>query len=138
LDPVYEELPGITSNEYQIDLLKYWCPPRIANGCSFLSAVKLGLRKGYIPLACTGNITFIRKDLVTKLKEFPYRISDNPYDYIDLYTHLVLWDNKWHTCSGLILNTAIRDYYLKFKVKEINIDWLSMRMEEIMIATASL
>ncbi len=89
-DPVFEELPGVPSKEYNIDLLKLWCPSRVACGCSFISAIELGLKKGYIPVAYTGNITFVRKDLVHKLIEFPYIISDNPHDYIPLYTHLVL------------------------------------------------
>lgn len=131
-DPVYEELPGSPSREYNIDVLVQWHPSRIALGCSFISAVKLGLKKGYIPVAYTGNITFVRKDLVQKLKEFPCKISDDPYDYITLYTHLALWGDKWKTNTGLILNVAIRDYYLEFKRKHIDMDWLSIRMRQIL------
>lgn len=131
-DPVYEELPRNTSVEYNKDLLKQWYAGRVALGCSFISAIDLGLKKGYIPVAYTGNITFVRKDLVHKLKEFPYTISDDPYDYLSLYTHLVLWGNKWYTNTGLILNVAIRDYYLKFKRKHIDIDWLNARMQQIL------
>jgi len=131
-DPIYEELPGSTSDEYNIDLLQQWCPPRVASGSSFISSVSLGLKKGYIPVSFTGNITFVRKDLVHKLKEFPYTVSDNPYDYITLYTHLVLWGDTWKTNTGLILNVAIRDYYLKFKKKHIDIGWLQERMDQIL------
>ncbi|MDR3645990.1 MAG: hypothetical protein P4L22_00430 [Candidatus Babeliales bacterium] len=131
-DPVFEELPGKPSSEYNIDLLKQWHPARIAAGCSFISAITLGLNKGYIPVSYTGNITFVRKDLVTKLHEFPYTISDNPYDYITLYTHLCLWGDKWKTNTGLILNIAIRDYYLKFNKKFIDLDWLKLRMNQIL------
>lgn len=131
-DPIFEELPGKPSDQYNIDLLKQWCPARLAAGCSFISAVSLGLKKGYIPLAYTGNITFVRKDLIHKLVKFPYKISDNPYDYITLYTHLSLWADKWKTNACLILNVAIRDYYLKFKKKYINLDWLNKRMHQIL------
>ena len=131
-DPIYEELPGNTATEYNLDLLKQWHPARIAVGCSFISAIKLGLSKGYIPLSYTGNITFIRKDLIHKLQDFPYIISDNPYDYITLYSHLVLWGDKWMTNTGLILDVAIRDYYLQFKKNYIDVDWLKIRMREIL------
>ena len=132
-DPIYEELPGNPSNEYNVDLLKQWYPARIAVGCSFISAVKLGLKKGYIPVAFTGgNIIFIRKDLIHNLKEFPYKISEDPYDYITLYNHLILLGNKWMTNTGLILNVAIRDYYLKFKRKRIDGDWLNAKMRQIL------
>ena len=130
-DPIYDELPRKRSNEYNLDLLNQWDQSRVACGCSFISAVKLGLKKGYIPIAYTGNLTFVRKDLIHKLKEFPYKISDDPYDYITLYTHLALWRNKWYTNTVLILNAAIRDYYLKFSVKNIDLDWLNLRMREI-------
>ena len=131
-DPVYEELPHNPSHEYNIDLLRQWFPERVALGCSFIAAVSLGLKKGYIPVSYTGNIIFVRKDLVHQLKEFPYIVSDNPYDYLPLYTPLVLWGNKWYTNTGLILNVAIRDYYLKFKRKYIDIEWLKVRMSEIL------
>jgi hypothetical protein len=131
-DPVYEELPGKTSTEYNIDLLKQWHSTRPAKGCSFISAVTLGLKKGYIPVSYTGNLIFVRKDLVHKLKEFPYKISENPYDYLNLYTHLVLWKNNWHTNMCLIFNVAVRDYYMTFKRKHIDLDWLRDRMNEIL------
>ena len=131
-DPVYDELPRRPSIEYNIDLLKQWYPRRVALGCSFISAVRLGLKKGYIPVSYTGNIIFVRKDLIHALKQFPYKISDDPYDYLTLYSHLVMWNNKWHTNSGLILNVAIRDYYLKFKRKHIDVEWIKSRMNEIL------
>jgi hypothetical protein len=131
-DPVYNELPKKPSKEYNIDLLAQWYPARIALGCSFISAVTLGLSKGYIPVSFTGNIIFVRKNLVNQLKEFPYVVSDDPYDYLHLYTHLALWDNKWYTNTGLILNVAIRDYYLTFKRKHIDLEWLQTRMRQIL------
>jgi len=131
-DPVYEELPGKPSNEYNLDPLKLWFPNRIACGCSFMSGVRLGLQKGYIPVSYTGNITFVRKDLIPQLTEFPYIISDDPYDYLTLYTSLALWGDQWHTNTGLILNEAIRDYYLKFHKKFIDLDWLNERMTQIL------
>jgi hypothetical protein len=131
-DPVYEELPRFPSTKHNRYLLKEWQPDRIAMGCSFMSGVMLGLKKGYVPVAYTGNITFVRRDLVAKLREFPYLVSDNPYDYLKLYTHLVLWNNTWMTNTGLILNVAIRDYYLQHKRAYIDIDWLNCRMREIL------
>jgi hypothetical protein len=131
-DPIYEELPHIPAQEYNKDLLKEWNPGRIAIGSSFISMVSLGLTKGYIPVSFTGNIIFVRKDLVHKLKEFPYQISTDPYDYITLYTHIMHLGNTWKTNTGLILNVAIRDYYLTFKRKCIDIHWLTKRMHQIM------
>ncbi|MES2122078.1 MAG: hypothetical protein V4492_04785 [Chlamydiota bacterium] len=129
-DPVFDELPRRPSHEYNIDPLKVWCPSRIAQGCSFISAIKLGIKKGYVPVSFTGNLTFVRKDLVHQLKEFPYLVSDNPYEYLPLYTHLVLWGNKWYTNTGLILNVAIRDYYLTHQQKWIDPAWLKTRIAE--------
>jgi hypothetical protein len=100
-------------------------------GCSFISAIKLGLKKGYIPVSFTGNLTFVRRDLVEKLKEFPYKISEDPYDYVDLYTHLSMWNNDWFTNNGLMVNTAIRDYFLLTKRKYIDVEWLHKRVYEI-------
>ncbi len=131
-DPVYDELPGQPSNEYNRDLLREWYPGRVACGCSFISAVKLGLKKGYIPISYTGNVIFVRGDLIHLLKEFPYKISGDPYDYLTLYSHLALWGNVWKTNTALILSVAIRDYYLKYKTKNINIEWLDLRMDQIL------
>lgn len=131
-DPVFDELPRVPSLQYNVDLLGQWEPTRIAQGCSFISAVKLGLRKGYIPVAFTGNITFVRKDIAGQLRDFPYVISEDPYDYIFLYNPLIQWGDKWYTNTGLILNTAIRDYYLTFKKKFIDIVWLNQRMRQIL------
>ena len=130
-DPIFDELPKRPSNEYNIDLVKQQIPSRVALGCSFISAIKLGLKKGYIPVSFTGNLTFVRRDLVEKLKEFPYKISEDPYDYVDLYTHLSMWNNDWFTNNVLLVNTAIRDYFLLTKRKYINIEWLHKRVYEI-------
>jgi len=66
------------------------------------------------------------------LKEFPYKVSNDPYDYITLYSHLALWKNKWYTNTGLILNVAIRDYYLQFKQKHIDTNWLNTRVLQVL------
>lgn len=131
-DPVFEEFPGKPCQEYNVDLLKKYGPDKVAIGCSFMPTIKLGLKKGYVPIAFTGNITFVRKDIVHKLKEFPYIISENPYDYLKLYTHLCLWYNTWYTNNGLIMNTAIRDYYLAHETKTIDVEWINMRMKQIL------
>jgi|GEM_PF-746021 len=130
-DPVCDELPGHPS-KVTPDILKRWNPVRVGVGCSFLAGVKLGLKKGYIPVAYTGNIVFVRKDLIHKLTEFPYVVSNDPYDYLTLYTHLVLWKNSWMTNTGLIVNVALRDYYLKYRRQDVDITWLNKRMDEIM------
>jgi len=130
-DPVFDELPRKPSTEYNIDLLKQQIPGRVALGCSFISGVKLGLNKGYIPVSFTGNIIFVRKDLIEQLKIFPYKISNNPNDYISLYTPLSMWENDWYTNNTLYVNKAIGDYYLSTNKKEINIEWLNKRVKEI-------
>ena len=105
----------------------------IACGTSFLQLVKLGLQKGYIPVSFTGNITFVDKDLITKLKEFPFKISEDPYDYVDLYTNLCLWgpgNNNWVTNSILMFNTAIRNYFKIHGEKKIDYDWIRNHLAE--------
>jgi hypothetical protein len=131
-DPIFDELPKRPSTAHNIDLLRQQIPTRVAQGCSFISAVKLGLQKGYVPVSFTGNIIFVRRDLVENLREFPYKLSDNPYDYITLYTHLCMWGNEWYSNDGLMVNAAIRDYYLSTKRMFIDIDWLRNRVNEIM------
>ena len=130
-DPVYEEAPGHPSSEYNRDLLQSGSG-HVACGCSFNSAIKLGLEKGYVPISYTGNLTFVRGDLAHKLKEFPHKISSDPYDYLTLYSHLALWGDQWKTNTGLILNMAIRDYYLEFRTKNIDIEWINMRVDQIL------
>jgi|SRR5579872_3637292 len=132
-DPVFDELPDNHCPQYNVDPLQFWASSRVAKGCSFISAVRLGLQKGYIPVSFTGNLIFVRKDLINKLKEFPHKISDDPYDYITLYTQLALWKDTWTTNSGLVLNTAIRDYYLLFNKKYVDVDWIQQRMSQIML-----
>ncbi len=131
-DPIIEELPSAPQKEYRIDPLREWFPGKVGAGSSFISTVRLGLTKGYIPVSYTGNLTFVRQDLVHNLKEFPYKISQDPYDYLTLYTHLALWDNQWYTNTALILNVAIRDHYLQFKEKQFDFDWVNARMNEIL------
>jgi hypothetical protein len=131
-DPIFDELPKIPSSEYNIDLLKNQNSTRVALGCSFISAIKLGLSKNYIPVSFTGNIIFIRKDLTYNLKDFPYKISENAYDYIYLYTHLSLWDNSWYTNYGLLVNVSIRDYFILTGKKEINIEWIKNNIDKIL------
>ena len=130
-DPIFDELPKRPATSYNIDLLHQQIPYRGAEGCSFISAIKLGLEKGYIPVAFTGNLTFVRRDLVDKLKDFPYKISDNPYDYVTLYTNLSMWNNEWFSNNILIVNMAIRDYYILTKRMYIDVEWLRNRMNEI-------
>ena len=72
-----------------------------------------------LPAKENTGIVFVRKDLVHNLKDFPYKLSDDPYDYIELYSHLCLWDNEWYTNNILIVNKAIGDYYLQKKEKVI-------------------
>lgn len=131
-DPIFDELPRKPNIEYEIDLLKEQNSGRIAQGCSFISAVKLGLKKGYIPVSFTGNLIFVRKDLVTNLKEFPYKVSNDPYDYVDLYSNLSLWENTWFTNNILNVNKAIGEYYLKTKEKKIDLNYLKNRVPEIL------
>lgn len=131
-DPIFDELPRKPCTEYNIDLLKGQNSGRVAMGCSFISAVKLGLNKGYIPVSFTGNLIFVRKDLVTNLKEFPYKVSDDPYDYVDLYSNLSLWENSWFTNNALTVNKAIGEYFLLTKKKLVDVNWLRKRVPEML------
>jgi len=126
-DPVCIEYPHKKAYDNN-DILEKWYPARVKIGTSFLAIIKLGLEKGYVPLSFTGNIIFIDKKYVPLLKEFPYKISDDPFYYIDLYTNLSMWNNNWYTCTGLTLNTAIRNYYLKYKSTDIDFDWVYNNM----------
>lgn len=126
-DPLVTEINGIKQTEMNIDILETSCPPRIACGTSFLPTIKLGLEKGYIPVAFTGNITFIRKDLIDNIKYCV--ISDNPYDYLYLYSNLVLWDNDWYTCEILMFNTAVRNYYKEYNKYMIDLNWVKNHIE---------
>ena len=130
-DPIIEELPSAPQKEYRIDPLREWFAEKWAQVLVLLNSAT-NITKGYIPVSYTGNLTFVRQDLVHNLKEFPYKISQDPYDYLTLYTHLALWDNQWYTNTALILNVAIRDHYLQFKEKQFDFDWVNARMNEIL------
>jgi hypothetical protein len=128
-DPIVTELNALPQTEMNIDILKKTKPERIACGTSFLPIITLGLKKGYIPVSFTGNIIFIRKDLISFIKEFPIKISSDPYDYLYLYGNLSLWDNKWYSCGILLFNTAVRNYYLTFKKTFIDLSWIYNHIE---------
>jgi len=129
-DPMYDELPGKQCTDYKLDLLRENYPHKIASGCSFMSGIKLGMGKGYVPLALTGsNIIFIRFDLTEKLKEFPCTLSNNPYDYMSIYTPIYLQQDRWKTATALIINTAIAAYAHEFNRRDIDIKWINTYLE---------
>ncbi len=132
-DPIMDELPDnrIPKPDEIHDILIKTYPGRIGTGASFMSIIKLGLSKGYVPLAYTGNITFIDKKYIDKLKIFPYLLSKDPYDYVDLYTNLVLWKNGWYTNNLLIYNVAIRNFFKKHGEYKIDFDWILENMNQI-------
>jgi len=45
-------------------------------GSSFLSTLKLGVRKGYTPVSHSGNLFFVREDLLGKLNLSPENLSN--------------------------------------------------------------
>jgi hypothetical protein len=115
-DPVVEETHQIKTKDYfNLDPLQIWYPNRVAVGSSFMSMIKLGLSKNYIPVSFTGNIIFVHKKFISNLKEFPYILSENPFDYLTLYTEFCMWENEWFTNTGLKFNVGIRDHFLKYK-----------------------
>ena len=129
-DPICIETPKQRAYENKNDILVQWHPARVQTGSSFMSLIKLGLEKEYTPVSFTGNICFVANEYLAKLKVFPYKRYDNPYAYIDLYTNLCLWDNTWFTNTGLMLNTSIRNYYLRNKSVEWNLEWVTNNMNE--------
>jgi hypothetical protein len=42
-----------------------------------------------------------------------------------------MWGNKWYSNNGLMVNTAIRDYYLSTNRAFIDIEWLNNRVKDI-------
>ena len=151
-DPIFEELPGKPCLDYNYDPLDHKFKSRKAMGCSFYSGLKLGLSKGYIPISFTGNIIFVRKDLVTQLTVFPYIVSDNPDDYLSLYSPFIMWDttipmgpvnnisdptkeninrSHWYSNSVLIMNVAIQQYYFQTGKKYLDLPYLERKMFQI-------
>jgi hypothetical protein len=138
-DPVFEELPGTISAAYKdLDPLTGSNTPNLkAAGCSFMSTIKLGMSKGYIPIAFTGNVTFIRADLCERLSTFPYFISENPHDYISLYTALSFCNDKWFTNIGLMTNAAIgicaqrliNEGKVVASINDLNWNWINDRVK---------
>ena len=129
-DPIVEELYHTQTNDYNKDkdlLFKLKVDNNdnhVGEGASFIEIIKLGLSKNYIPIAYTINVIFVHKDYIHKLISIPYKISENPYDYIDLYTNIYYENNNWKTNSNRIVNTAIRNYYLQFKNKDLDFEWI--------------
>lgn len=128
-DPICKELPNQRTINYIDDPLEKWHVGRIGIGTSFLSMIELGLQKNYIPIAFTGNITFVHKKYIDSVT-IPYKISNNPLDYLDLYTNLSLWENTWYTNTGLILNVAIRNYFIKCRNYNLDYNWIVNHINE--------
>jgi len=131
-DPLTEELNEVRTSDHTIesDPLFRWQPMRAGQGASFIKVIELGLEKGYVPVAYTGNITFVHKNYIDKLKEFPYKLSASKYDYLHLYTNLCMWKDKWCTNTGLMFNVALKNYFLKFHNKNFDLDWVLENMSE--------
>lgn len=119
-EPLVVELPGgaRASNKLEEDILrKTSFPQRAGMGCSFAAAVQLGLAKGYLPVAFTGNVIFVRKDLVDP-KDFPFHVTidgTEPQHFAHLFTSMVLWgpENVWCTNPILQFNVAATNARLK-------------------------
>jgi hypothetical protein len=129
-DPIIDETNKTRTQDYneQEDPLIKWHSSRVGEGTSFITMIELGLNKGYVPVSFTGNIIFVHKSCINNLKEFPYHISNNKYDYINLYTNLCMWQNEWFTNTGLMFNVAIRNYYKQYKTKQLDINWILEEM----------
>ena len=127
-DPICFELPGGRAGPG--DVLAKWYSKRVGVGCAFLPMVELGLSKGYIPVAFTGNLIFVRKDLVSSLGDFPVKIASHPMEYIDLYTNLVLWGTpgKWYTNTGLMFNVALRNYVKVHRYFPTDFSWIQKNL----------
>jgi hypothetical protein len=129
-DPIVDEIHKNRTQDYieQEDPLIKWNASRVAEGTSFISMIELGLSKGYIPVSFTGNIIFVHKSCIDLIKEFPYNISEDKYDYLDLYTNLSMWQDEWYTNTGLMFNVAVRNHYKKFNTKKLDMDWVLEEM----------
>jgi hypothetical protein len=125
-DPVCKESHNQRTNDYtyENDPLVKWHESRIGVGTSFIQMIELGLSKNYIPISFTGNIIFVDKKYISNLKEIKWILSENPYDYLYLYTCLCMWGNEWYTNTGLMFNKIIGDYYREFKTKNIDFNWV--------------
>ena len=131
-DPVCNEYNGTRTSDYEQseDPLMYWCPQRIGVGSSFMALIELGLSKNYVPVAFTGNITFVHRNYISQITSFPVIDSKDPSDYINLFTNLVLWeDNQWYTNSGMIFNVAVGKYFQSkfFQTSKVidNYQWIA-------------
>jgi len=52
-------------------------------------------------------------------------VSQNPYDYLYLYTNIYEENGKYYTNEKLIYNTAVRNYICDHKIeKEIDEKWV--------------
>lgn len=76
---------------------------KIGNGSSFSSMVKLGIKKGYTLLCNTGNLIFLKNDLI---ENSVFR------EYLSLNTdHLFIW--RWVSYKDRILNI---NKYIRFLI----------------------
>ena len=91
---------------------------------SFISIIKIGLEKRYIPVLFTEKyLIFIMNECINKIKD-KIKISKNPYDYLYLYNNVYIKNNTLYTNEQLIYNTAIRNWYLFSKKLEIDENWI--------------
>lgn len=127
-DPICEETPYKRAYPIEDDILESLNPSAIQVGTSFKLMIELGLKKNYIPISYTGNIIFVHQDYISKIISIPYKISDNPDDYLYIYTNLCYSNNTWTSNTLLVYNTAIRNYYYTTKSTIIDKNWVLNEM----------
>ena len=98
---------GVYRTHRDLDLMPL---DRRMSGSSFSSTVALGKSKGYTPVCHTGNVIFVRDDLVDALQLPPVE-REHPevlFDYIWSYPPFQRQGRIWRRCLGMWRRTRVK------------------------------
>jgi len=126
---IFEELPNVSYFIHNPKIIVIELPFNTLREDNFIDIIRKGIEKKYTPVIFTNNFLYFVNNMFLKLldhsheglklnhsKKFKYIVSTDPYDYLYLYNNVYYKNGKYYTNELLIINTAIRNYYLSSKV----------------------
>ena len=131
---LFEELPNVSYFIHSPKIIVIELPFNTLREDNFIDIIRKGIEKKYTPVIFTNNFLYLVNNTFLKLldthKKQKYIVSTDPYDYLYLYNNVYCKNGKYYTNELLIVNTAIRNYYLSSKGLDhsrdfnINKEWM--------------
>lgn len=125
IDIIWKEIPTISYFVKSPKIIILEVKKDVIREDTFINVIKESINKKYTPIYFSNNILYLINNMfITKLKTIKYISSTNPYDYLYLYNNVFKINNKYYTNELLVINTAIRNYYLTFKNLKADKEWI--------------